>query len=344
LNEQVTPFDKIMKLSIIILCWNDLKVIGDCLRSIYATTHTTEFEIIVSDNGSTDGSIEFIRTNYPDVHLIENGRNLRFARANNVGIRVSRGEYILILNPDTILHEGTIDKVIAIADKHPEAGGFGCRVLNSDGTYQACIRPFPSLRSEWIAALRLGFLGHISEWFSPGIYVGWKGETERTIGWPAGCFILLRGDLLKQLGGFDEQFFYYHEDMDLCNRVWKAGYTVLYTPEATLTHLGGHSTSKRFPPLGFALDGQVTRYRYFYKHFGKRGARQSRWVVLVSLSIRRTGLSLIQLVRPTEYRKAKLELLKTLFRWNYRVDPVRLVENNEEPELGIKPVGRVLER
>jgi GT2 family glycosyltransferase len=333
-----------MKLSIIILCWNDLKVIGDCLQSIYATTHATEFEIIVSDNGSTDGSIEFMRTNYPDVHLIENGRNLRFARANNVGIRVSRGEYILILNPDTILHDGTIDKVIAIADKHPEAGGFGCRVLNSDGSYQECIRPFPSVRSEWIAALRLGFLGHISDWFSPGEYVGWHGETERTVGWPAGCFILFRGELLKQLGGFDEQFFYYHEDMDLCNRVWKAGYTVLYTPEATLTHLGGQSTSKRFPPLGFALDGQVTHYRYFYKHFGKQGARRSRQVALLSLALRRIGLAVLQIVKPSEVRKSRAELLKTLFEWNYRVDPVRLVENNEEPELGVKAVGRVLER
>jgi GT2 family glycosyltransferase len=164
------------------------------------------------------------------------------------------------------------------------------------------------------------------------------------VGWLAGCFILFRGDLLKRLGGFDEQFFYYHEDMDLCNRVWKAGYSVIYTPEATLTHLGGESTSKRFPPLGFALDGQVTHYRYFYKHFGKRGARQSRWVALLSLSLRRLGHGLIQFVKPTEIRKGRLEMLKTLFEWNYRVDPVRLVENDEEPEVGIKPIGRVLER
>jgi GT2 family glycosyltransferase len=333
-----------MKLSIIILCWNDLKVIGDCLQSIYATTRSTEFEIIVSDNGSTDGSIEFIRTNYPDVQIIENGRNLRFARANNVGIRASSGEYILILNPDTIIHEGTLEKVISFADAHPEAGAFACKVLNADGSYQDCIRPFPTVRSEWIAALRLGFLGHISDWFQPGEYVGWKGETQRTVGWPAGCFILFRGDLLKRLGGFDEQFFYYHEDMDLCNRVWKAGYSVLYTPDASITHLGGQSTSKRFPPLGFALDGLVTHYLYFYKHFGKEGAQQSRRVALLSLALRRFGLSVLQIVKPTEIRKSRMDLLRTLYEWNYRVDPVRLVENGEEPELGVKPVGRVLER
>src|SRR5271154_7330105 len=116
-----------MKLSIIILCWNDLKVISNCLASIYAGTHSIEFEVIVSDNGSTDGSVEFIRKNFPKVYLIENRVNLRFAKGNNVGIQASRGEYVLILNPDTIVHDGSLDKVVAFADRHPEAGAFGCK-------------------------------------------------------------------------------------------------------------------------------------------------------------------------------------------------------------------------
>src|SRR5689334_10619766 len=98
-----------MKLSVVILCWNDLKVIGDCLASIYAGTHCIDFEVIISDNCSTDGSIEFIRSRYPQVRVIENGRNLRFAKGNNVGIEASRGEYVLILNPDTIVHDGALD-------------------------------------------------------------------------------------------------------------------------------------------------------------------------------------------------------------------------------------------
>src|SRR2546426_1111682 len=114
-----------MKLSIVILCWNDLNVIADCLASIYATTHSLEFEVIISDNGSTDGSVEFIRKNYSQVHVLENRRNLRFAKANNVGIPASRGKYVLILNPDTIAHDGTLDEMVMFADKHPEAGAFG---------------------------------------------------------------------------------------------------------------------------------------------------------------------------------------------------------------------------
>jgi len=333
-----------MKLSIIILCWNDLKVIGDCLRSIYATTQATEFEVIVADNGSTDGSVEFIRKNYPQAQVIENGKNLRFAKANNVGIRASQGAYVLILNPDTIIHEGTLDTMVSLADRHPEAGAFGCRVLNSDGSYQGCIRPLPTIRGEWIAALHLNALAYLSDWFEPNIYVRWKGDTQRTVGWLAGCFILLRGDMLRRLGGFDEQFFYYHEDLDLCRRVWQTGASILYTPEVGITHLGGQSTSKRFPPVGFALDGQVTRYRYYYKHHGRSGVRSIRRVGLVSLALRRMGYGLIQLARPTESRKARLEMFRVLFEWNLHVDPVRLVEQGEEPDLGLTSAVRILER
>jgi GT2 family glycosyltransferase len=333
-----------MKLSIVILCWNDLKVIADCLASIYAGTHSMDFEVIISDNGSTDGSIAFIRNEFPQVQIIENGVNLRFAKGNNVAIRVSRGEYVLILNPDTIIHEGALDKLVLFADRHREAGAFGCRVLNADGTYQGCIRPMFTLRSEWCAALCLGSLSYFSDWFHPGVYVGWKGDTERTVGWLAGCFILARGDLLKRLGGFDEKFFYYYEDTDLCRRIWEAGYSILYTPEVTITHLGGQSTSKRFPPLGFALDSQVTRYLYYYKYYGARGLRSSRRSTLVGLFLRWLGYGIIQFGRQSETRKKFQELRRTLFKWNYRVNPVRLVEKGEEPELDIKPTARILER
>lgn len=332
-----------MKLSIIILCWNDLKVIPDCLKSIYAATHATEFEVIVSDNGSTDGSIDFIRKNFPQVRILENGTNLRFAKGNNVAIRASQGEYVLILNPDTIIHDGTLDKVVKFADKHQEAGAFGCRVLNVDGSNQEYARPFPSILSEWIAAFYLKPLAYLSDSLHPGIYVRWKGDTERTVGWLAGCFVLIRGDLLKRLGGFDEQFFYYYEDQDLCRRVWKAGYSIIYTPEMTITHLGGQSTIKRFP-MAFALDSQVTRYLYYYKHYGRHGARQCRWFSLTSLFLRRLGYGLLQIIRPTEARKNRLELLRTVYDWNLRVDPIRLVENGEEPQLKTNSVSRVLDR
>ena len=333
-----------MKLSIVILCWNDVKVIGDCLQSIYAGTHVIDFEVIVSDNGSTDGTIEFIRTKFPQVRLIENGLNLRFAKGNNVGIRASQGKYVLILNPDTIVHDGTLDKMVEYAEKHPEAGAFGCKVLNVDGTYQGCVRPPYTLRSEWCAALYLGWLSHLSEWFHPGVYVGWNGDTERTVGWLAGCFILVRSDLLKKLGGFDQQFFYYYEDTDLCRRISDSGHPILYTPDFAITHLKGQSTTNRFAPGTFALDAEITRYLYYYKYYGVKGARSCRRSSLTGLVLRRLGYGLKQMVKPSDAAKKRQELFRTLFEWNYRVDPLRLVERGEEPDLETKPVNRVLER
>jgi len=333
-----------MKLSVVILCWNDMKVIGDCLKSIYETTRKMEFEVIVSDNGSTDGSMELIRREYPRVKVIENGKNLRFAKGNNVGIEASEGEYVLILNPDTIIHEGAFDGLVRYADKHPEAGAFGCRVLNADGSYQGCIRPFPTLHGEWARALGMKWLAHFSEWFTADEYVKWKGETERTVGYPAGCCLLVRSELLRRVGAFDPQFFYYYEETDLCRRIWDAGYPVLYTPSVSITHLGGASTNKKFPPIGFAIDQQVTRYLYFYKHFGARGARSARRSNVTGLVLRWMAASVQHLVKPSEASKQKLELVRTMLEWNYRVDPVRLAQTGEEPELSVKLTSRVLDR
>jgi GT2 family glycosyltransferase len=324
-----------MKLSIVIICWNDWEIISECLRSIYEGTRSTECEVIVSDNGSSDGSVRLIRENFPRVRLIQNGANLRFSKANNVGIQASRGEYILILNPDTVIHDGALDSWVAFADAHPEAGAFGCRVLNPDGSYQHPARPFPTIWRAWVAALYLRPLAYFSTAFISDTYTGWQGETERPIDWQSGCGVMLRADLLKRLGGFDEQFFYYYEEVDLCHRVWDAGYPILYTPEVTITHLGGQSSTKRFP-VAFELDKYRNRYRYFYKYYGQRGVRSCRRSTLAWLRLRQLGYSLIQLLRPTDAILHRLELYRAAIAWNRRVQPVRLVENGEEPEIELQ--------
>ena len=114
-----------MKLSIVIICWNDLKVISDCLRSIFDGTHSTEFEVLVSDDCSVDGSVQFVREDYPTLKIVENGANLGFAKGNNAGTRQTTDEYVLILNPDTIIQDGSLDRWIAFADRHPTVGPSG---------------------------------------------------------------------------------------------------------------------------------------------------------------------------------------------------------------------------
>jgi len=320
-----------MKLSIVILCWNDLKVIRDCLRSIYDGTHATDFEVIVSDNGSTDGSIEFIHQNYPRTRVLENGANLGFAKGNNVGIRASRGKYVLILNPDTIIHDGSLDKLVAFADRHPEAGAFGCRVLNPDGTYQVSARLFPTVRRYWVAALYLTPLQGVSDFFGYEEYRGWKGDRERLIDWQSGCCVMFRGEVLQRLGGFDEQFFYHFEEVDLCRRVWNAGFPIIFTPEPTITHLGGQSVN-RFP-IRFEIERHRSRYRYFYKHFGPSGARQCRYLSIAGIRLRQAGYRLLSYVRPSEALRERLKMYDAVARWNQAINPTRFVEKGEEPDL-----------
>lgn len=317
-----------MKLSVVIICWNDLRVIRDCLRSIHEGTHSTDFEVIVSDNGSVDDSLEFIRKHYPQVRIVENNQNLGFARGNNAGISAATGEYVLILNPDTIIHDGALDKLVQFADRHPEAGAFGCRVLNPDGSYQASARLFPTVRRYWMSALGLT---RISSRFLFEQYPGWHGDTERPVDWQSGCCVMFRGDLLKNLGGFDEQFFYHFEEVDLCRRVWNAGRSILFTPEAVITHLGGQSVG-RFP-VRFEIEKHRSKYRYFYKHFGANAARSCRRLSIARLRVRQLGYGLLNRIKPSEQIDRRLEMYREVLRWNQAIDPVHFVERGEEPRL-----------
>jgi GT2 family glycosyltransferase len=325
-----------MKLSVVIICWNDFKVIQDCLKSLYAETIPFEFEVIVSDNGSADASIPFIKEHFPQVSIIENGANLGFAKGNNAGIRAAHGEYVLILNPDTIIHGNSLEKLVAYADRHAEAGAFGCRVLNRDGSDQGPARPLPSVRGYLIAALSLRFLGRISSAFASDKYTDWDGRAEREIGYQSGCCVMLRRELLNQLNGFDERFFYHFEETDLCFRVWKAGWRILYCPDAEITHFWWQSVG-RFP-VRFALETYRGRYRYFYKHFGEKGLRQIRYVSLLSLAVRWFGYSLKNAAKSSEAVSNRLICYRALLAWNWRLNALRFIRDGTEPESGYAPL------
>jgi GT2 family glycosyltransferase len=319
------------QVSIVIICWNDWKTIENCLRSVYESTHSTNFEIIVSDNASTDGSPALIRRNFPGVRIVENGSNVGFAKGNNAGIRAASAEYVLILNPDTIIHSGALDELVAFAERHPEAGGFGCRILNPDGTYQPSARLFPTLPRYWMAALGLRYLDPYLPFFTFEEYWNWHGDSERVIDWQSGCCVMFRRRILRELGGFDEQFFYHFEEVDLCRRVWNAGFPIVFTPDATITHLGGQSVS-RFP-IRFQLEKHRSRYRYFYKHFGPRASRQCRLLSITWIRMRQAAFAIIGVVRPADRVRERLKMYRVVARWNIDLDPVRFVEHGEEPQL-----------
>jgi GT2 family glycosyltransferase len=325
-----------MKLSIVIICWNDLKVIANCLKSIFEETKSIAFEVIVSDNGSADGSVDYIRENYPQVQIVENGANLGFAKGNNAGIRVARGELVLILNPDTIILDHALEKLVAFAGRHPEAGAFGCRVLNSDGSFQNPARPIPTLSGALISALNVRWLVRLSPLFASDIYLDWDGRDERNIGYQSGCCVMFRGELLTLLGGFDERFFYHFEETDLCYRVWQADSSILYTPDAEITHLGGQSVG-RFP-IRFALETYRSKYRFFYKHYGVQGVTGIRWINLLSLYLRYGGYKLKCMRKPTEALQNRLKMYAIAIQWNFGLDPVEFIKSGKEPNVGYEPL------
>lgn len=330
------------KLSIVILCWNDQEVIHDAIRSIYEKTKAVDFEIIVSDNGSAEGCLAGIRKAFPHptLRIVENGANLGFARGNNAGIAVAQGDYILILNPDTVMHEAALDKLVAFADQHPEGGAFGCRAVNPDGSYQTTAMIAPSLARFWMMALCLDRFARFSSLLRATVYPGWQGDTEREVDWQSGCCVMFRGRLLKELGGFDPQFFYQNEEVDLCKRVWDAGYKILFTPQAQITHIGGSSVKRARTRLD--LETHRSRYKYAYKHFGEKGAARVRYPILLLLFRRWLVARLGSFLRPSETNKAIAESLAIQLKWNYQLDPVRFAQSGEEPDLGFPPMGQPL--
>jgi len=325
-----------MKVSVVIICWNDLAVIKNCLESIYRETVATPVEVIVSDNGSTDASVAYIRDSFPRVRVVENNANLGFARGNNAGIAAATGEYVLILNPDTIILDRAIDKLVGFADAHPEAAAFGCRVLNPDGSFQNPARPLPTTRGLLIAALYMRWLGRLNRVFESDQYQGWAGETDREVGFQSGCCLMVRRTMLDQLGGFDEQFFYHFEETDLCYRVWQSGAKIMFHAGAAITHLGGQSVG-RFP-VRFALETYRSRYRYFFKHFGTASTLYVRWVSLIDLCVRHVSYSAKQRVTTSEALENRLQMYRVLIGWNWRIDPHQFVTRGTEPDVGHAPL------
>ena len=321
-----------MKLSIVIINWNDKEVLRECLLSIFKETRDIRFEVIISDNGSNDDTLDYVRQNYPQSVIVENRANLGFARGNNSGIAVAQGEYVLILNPDTIILDRALDRWIPWADRHPEAVAFGCRVLNPDGTLQNSARPFPSVWRYWIAALCLRPLAVISSVFYSDIYAGWNGMSEREIDWQSGCCVMFRRNILKQMQGFDPRFFYHFEEVDLCFRIRKAGYKILYTPQATITHLGGQSVG-RFP-IHFVIESFRNRYKYFHKHYGLAGAKRCRVVTLAHLWIRKLVYGIWTVFDKSDVMRGRMKMYQVAIKWNSELNVDDFIKLREEPKLG----------
>ncbi len=270
-------------LSVVIVNWNVRELLRACVRSVERAYSDLTCEIIVVDNASSDGSVEMLRTDFPSVHVIACERNVGFSAGNNLGIAAARGEFLLFINPDTEIVGDALDALLQCARAHPDVGAVAPQLIFPDGCVQPTRYRFPTLASaildgtileQWFPrnrALRRYHLADVSE------------NITQDVDWVMGACLMLRREVIAQVGGFDEQFFMYSEETDLCKRIKDAGWRVVYLPAAKVIH--HHSASSDQVVALRHMRFQSSRVRYFRKHHGWLAANILRVFILVSYEL-----------------------------------------------------------
>lgn len=271
-----------MQLSVIIVNYNVKYFLEQCLHSVFRAGKDLEMEVFVVDNQSVDGSVEMVREKFPQVILMANQQNVGFSKANNQAIEEASGRYILLLNPDTVVEDDTLSKVVGFMDDHPDAGGLGVKMLDGRGRFlPESKRGLPTPGVAFSKIFGLSALFPRSKSFGK-YHLGYldKNETHK-VHVLSGAFMLLRKEVLDKTGALDEDFFMYGEDIDLSHRIIKAGYNNYYYPEARIIHYKGESTKKS--SINYVLVFYNAMIIFARKHFSQKNARV--FSLLIKLAI-----------------------------------------------------------
>jgi len=276
----VTTID--VQVSVVVVSFNTRELLRECIRAIKSQNTEVRCEIIIVDNASCDGSADMVAADYPEVRLVRADTNLGFAAANNLAFALSRSPYVVLVNSDAFLHPGALSRAVAHMDANPQAGLGGGRLFGADNSARPSARFFPSLLNEFLMISGLAAKYPKSRLM---------GRSERTwddplrpapVDWVPGTCAIIRRQALEKIGYFDERFFFYFEEVDLCRRIKRAGYEVWYWPDILVTHLGGAS-AKTIDSLHFSPPGsQLTLWRmrsqllYYRKYHGALGV----WMVM----------------------------------------------------------------
>lgn len=284
------------QLTVIVVNYNVEYFLDQCLTSVRKASEGLDIEVIVVDNDSKDGSIELLEKKYGDLTLILNQENVGFSKANNQGIELAQGKYVLLLNPDTVVQESTFQKVIDYMDAHPETGGLGVRMIDGKGNFLPESKrglPTPMVAFYKIFGLSRIFpkskrfgqyhLGHLSEFETNEIDI------------LSGAFMLMRNDALQKVGYLDEDFFMYGEDIDLSYRIQKGGYKNVYFPETTIIHYKGESTKKSSVNYVFVFYRAMIIFAK--KHFSGNNAWLFSFLINAAIYFRASLAILTRLIR-----------------------------------------------
>lgn len=284
-------------ISILIVSFNTRDYLSRCLASIPQAIEGHAVENIVIDNGSTDGTQAMLIEQFSHVQLIQNQTNLGFGRANNLGALAARGRTLLLLNSDCDLQTGALTRMLGALDRDPSLGGVLCRLLNSDGSLQPSVHS--SFPGPWSLLGDLFFLSSLrfAIYRNPILHSWFLRRTIRIhsiahpVAWGGGACMLIRRDVYERVGGFDERFFMYCEDMDLCKRIGEEGYRLLFLPDAAAIHHWGRSTIQRPTPM--LREAYQSQLYYFQKHLPGWRSGLARWVAICEILIRRCLLQLL---------------------------------------------------
>lgn len=297
------------RVSLCIVTWNCRDLVLDCLTSLERGNEGVSYETIVVDNASEDGTVEAIRARFPAVTVVARETNVGFAAGNNEAMRLARGEYIFLLNPDTVLPEGALVELLELADAQPRAGAIGPKLLNPDGSLQYSCRRFPR---PWAALFRNTLFGKLfprEPWTREYVMADWDHDELRDVDWVSGAAMLLRRAAVAEVGGLDEGFFWGSEDVDYCLRLQKAGWRVLYTPTPAIVHVIGGSTDRAV--LATIRRRHASWYRLYVKHFSRTPIDRAVLWVLIWL---RGGLLAASWLGRTVWGKLTIPLRRALGR------------------------------
>ncbi|MER3461726.1 MAG: hypothetical protein C4342_01470, partial [Armatimonadota bacterium] len=231
-------------LSVTICSWNTRDYLDRCLASVLAQTEEIALEVIVIDNASEDGSVETVEQKYPSVHLIRNEQNRGFGAGHNQGFAVASGEFLMPLNSDTVVHPSCFSRLVSFLRENRDVGIAAPKLLNPDGSLQYSCRRFPTPAAALFRNTPLGKLFPNNRFAREYLMQDWDHSEPRDVDWVSGAALCLRASVYREIGGFDERFFMYLEDVDLCKRVHDAGLRVVYVPDAAVTHVIGASTDR----------------------------------------------------------------------------------------------------
>ncbi len=271
------------KLSVIIVSFNSSSFLGDCLDSLIKNPPGFRFEIVVVDNASKDRSAKIIKESFPDVKLIENKENLGFAKANNIAIKNTDSEYILLLNSDCHVYKDSLDKMIVFMEENPGAGVQGPKIINSDGSIQYSCRNFPSFFDAGMHSI-LENIAPDNPFSRRYKLVNMQRDRVMEVDWVSGSCMFIRRHALNDTGLLDERYFMYVEDTDLCYQMWKKNWKVFYNPDAqVLHHIGGSSENRK---VRSSIRMQKSALYFFWKNNKKSIKIMMLPVIVIVLGLR----------------------------------------------------------